>query len=76
MRLIILTALLCLSMSVSADNWNYDGPIRIISPGENNGIEISETEHKQNLDQHKIVHDQNKVQRKRTTRFPTWFSSK
>lgn len=76
MRLITLMAVLCLSVPVAANEWSYDGPIRIISPGDNNGVEITEAEHKQNLDQHKVVHDRSRVKRKRSIRFPTWFSSK
>jgi hypothetical protein len=76
MRLITLVAVLCLSIPVWADEWTYDGPIRIINPGDNKGVEITEAEHKQSLDQHKVVRDLYKGKRNRPTRFPVWFSSK
>ncbi len=76
MRLIALIVVLSLSVPVCADEWNYDGPIRIINPGDNKGIEISEAEHKQNIDRHQVVGERNKPQRKSSIRFPTWFSSK
>jgi hypothetical protein len=76
MRLITLVALLGLSIPVSADEWTYDGPIRIISPGDNKGVEITEAEHKQNLIRHKVVGDRGKVQPKKELRFPAYFSSK
>ncbi len=76
MRLITLITVLCLSIPVWADGWNYDGPIRIISPGDNVGVEITEAEHKQNIDEHKVVRDRSKVQPIRPPRFPIWFSSK
>lgn len=75
MRVITLIAVLCLSMPAWADKWTYDGPIRIISPGDNIGVEITEAEHKQNLDQHKVVRDRSTLRRKQAPRFPTWFSS-
>ncbi len=75
MRLLVFVAALCLSAPVWADRWNYDGPIRVIGPGEKNrGVTITESEHKERLAEHEVVKGHLKIQSKNTTRFPMWFS--
>ncbi len=76
MRLITIIAALCVSLAAWSDEWAYDGPIRILNPGENKGVVITESEHEQNVADHRVVRERYKVKRSRPTRFPTWFSSK